>query len=98
MGVLLICENCNWEIIPMLLIAWLLGILFWVALFRKRHKHKVSTLKTDLDQANLKLEKDKRDLEAARYKNQKLTDEVVNHKKQIKSLEVQIERLQKDQE
>ena len=92
MGILLICENCNWEIIPMLIGAWLLGLLFWMALFRNRHRKRTSALGTALDQANLNLEKGKRDLDAAKYKNQKLTDEIVNMQKVIKSLEGKLEK------
>ena len=91
----LICENCNWEIIPMLVGAWLLGLLFWMLFFKKRHQKSLEGLTTQLDQTQIDLEKNKRDFEAAKYKNQKLTDDITGHSKTIKSLEVKIQQLEK---
>ena len=91
----LICENCNWEIIPMIVGAWLLGFLFWMFFFKKRHSKEVEKLSTKLEQYEILIEKNKRDFEATVYKNQKLTNEINVHSKTIKSLEVKIQQLEK---
>jgi len=96
MNLFLICENCNWEIIPMLLGSWLLGLLFWTLFFKKRHQNTTEVLSTKLEQAEIQLEKNKRDYEAAQYKNQKLTDDINGYSKTIKSLEVKIQKLEKE--
>ncbi len=91
----LICKNCNWEIIPMLLGAWFLGLLFWMLFFKRRHNSTVEQLTTQLDQSKIQIEKNKRDNEAIEYKNKKLTTDVTNYTKKIKSLEVKIQQLEK---
>jgi len=79
----------------MLLGAWLLGLLFWTLFFRKRHRNTTESLSTALDQAEIQIEKNKRDFEAANYKNQKLTDEITEYAKKMKSLELKIQQLEK---
>lgn len=92
MNLFLICENCNWEIIPMLLGAWVLGFLFWWLFFRSRNKSKMENVSAEMEQAKIQLNKLQRDLEAERYKNVKLTDEISTREKLIKSLEYKIEQ------
>ena len=79
----------------MLLGAWFLGLLFWWLFFRSRNKSKLDSNNTEMEQLKIQANKFQRDLDAERYKNVKLTDEIANREKQIKSLEFKIEQ-QKD--
>ena len=72
---LLFCANCTWEIIPMLLGAWILGSLFWWLLRGTEMKSKIKQL--EASEASLK---DKNtalqlDLDSKRYSLNKLEGE-----------------------
>ena len=43
------CENCSWEILPMLFGAWFLGWLFWWLLNSNKYQNKINNLETDIE-------------------------------------------------
>jgi len=48
MILLAFCENCTWEILPMLLGAWMLGLFFWYLFFKPRYQNKIKDLNANI--------------------------------------------------
>ncbi len=83
-----ICTDCTWQIIPMLLGAWLLGWLFWWLFNRSTYQNRIAELEKDL-----KLWQDKAtDLEAElsklRYDYEKSAASLASLKGKYADLEV----------
>jgi len=49
------CENCTWEILPMLIGAWLLGWLFWWLLNRPKYQERITTLENEMGALHTKV-------------------------------------------
>lgn len=48
MILLAFCKNCTWEILPMLLGAWLLGWLFWYLFHKPKYQNKIKDLNSNI--------------------------------------------------
>lgn len=49
------CENCTWEILPMLIGAWLLGWLFWWLFNRPKYQNRITTLENEMGALHTKV-------------------------------------------
>lgn len=87
---LLFCAECTWEIIPMLLGAWLLGFLIWGAINRKRYKQRLEKLQMDREAMENSLAENQRSLDAEVYKHKKLTQRYLDLEKETKSLRLKV--------
>ena len=88
--ILLFCANCTWEIIPMLLGAWILGSLFWWLLRGTNLVSQVNQLKeaeASLQEKNTALQLD---LDSHRYNLNKEENMHKDLKQRYGSLELKL--------
>ncbi len=85
---LLFCANCTWEIVPMLLGAWILGSLFWWLLRGTNLVSQVKQLQTseaNLHQQNTDLQVE---LNSNRYELEKSQGSVAELRDRLGGLEL----------
>ncbi|NNE29775.1 MAG: hypothetical protein HKN16_09060 [Saprospiraceae bacterium] len=91
--IFLFCAECTWEILPMLLGAWILGFLLWGAINRKRFKRKIEKFSAENTETREKYEANKRTLDKEIYKNKKLTQKFMDLEKENISLRLDLDEL-----
>ncbi len=71
-----ICTECTWQIIPMLLGAWLLGWLFWWLANRPKYQEIISGLEGDIDGLKTKVSGLEENVREAKYETEKVNVEL----------------------
>lgn len=103
MILLAFCENCTWEILPMLIGAWLLGWLFWYFFHKPKYQNKIDNLTSNIaaiqtaahaaslvdQEPNLDLQRLSDELKSSRNLNQ-------DFNAQLKSLRSELENRQSE--
>ena len=85
-----LCTECGWQIIPMLLGAWLLGWLFWWLFNRSTYQARISELEKDLKLWQDKANGLEADLSSERYEHEKASAALAALKAKYGDLEVKL--------
>ncbi|MEM1318826.1 MAG: hypothetical protein AAGG75_01150 [Bacteroidota bacterium] len=84
------CAECSWELIPMLLIAWLLGYLFWLLLNRSKYQSQIKDLTQQVDSWKDKSNSLEVDIKGIQYEKDKVDTEFATMRGKFADMQMEV--------